>query len=585
MQSSYLARSDWDELSEEWPSEAAGSIKLGGYGSGRADSRTGDHSGDIGRTSSPHSHPAFPDSLTHSAVASVKIQSTRVSSPSAALDGRCNASSTKASEKEKSAGQLPWQKGPLKDMFTPLSLERLFNPFQPLENLNAVDRKSPSKALIHKSPPRTTSAPDKHPAIVSNIETGVRGHEQLKEKQRSGSITSSIVVKARSAQDDPVYRSRQVSSASTLLPEQQPSEKTFYDNGIDDDPRGPDDTRERHISASRDTPGFLDEPPSSLLDSCDFRDSGSDSLQHNEQTGGSGVADTNDFSEYSNAIMDAPFSFEVPLATDSVERERGSVRPFDFPPLATGSIERERGGVPPLNQTQLFQLEYDTTSRRRLSELVSQLDYFEYIPNENGAKRMRVDKEKLHSEPDKSSNIVASPSNVAGTTVLHPPAESGKTRISLNSPPHVSPPAERLKNSNSTICPSASYPNDIDFLDDVSDHATCTQAAALPETIQNHDPVPASFPTDTRDMMYTDSRRPKMVVIRNLNASAAMMAQLVDDHNMVYNEEKQCWEGNDEILRELSQDLEDSSTDAKYEDELNNMLRKGSHFEITLRKI
>lgn len=137
--------------------------------------------------------------------------------------------------------------------------------------------------------------------------------------------------------------------------------------------------------------------------------------------------------DHINNFMDTPYHHESADEVDDDWHNRRNV-------VSSSSSSK----IPvPSHQTS-----YDSTTRRRLSELVSEVVSVDYIPNKSGAKRFKVSNEEL---------------TVEGEEEQQQEQDERKDRLQ-----HHQPPLQEINQAfdqvnNYTI----DYPSDIDFLDDI----------------------------------------------------------------------------------------------------------------------
>ncbi|KAJ3282050.1 hypothetical protein HK104_011127 [Borealophlyctis nickersoniae] len=269
---------------------------------------------------------------------------------------------------------------------------------------------------------------------------------------------------------------------------------------------------------------------------------------------------------------------------------------------------------PPLDQGQLFQSEYDTVTRNHLNALVSALESPNSSQNSlsrrGSLRRSQLNERELGDAVHEGSgdgtggHTILDPefgSRSASSTTLNeetpkarnpgqvdlpieiPPSTSqhSSTRMSQTPPAAISTPfrvsdAHAIRSEREPDF--SSYPSNIDFLDDVSEGPSLSvrqhyrprtgsvPASAVVEMFTKS-PGPRETDRSAESPMRTDrsggsgsgelgfgegGRSKKMVLIRNMGGYSAMMSRLGSSCNMSYNEEKQCWEGNEDVLQEIA---------------------------------
>ena len=147
------------------------------------------------------------------------------------------------------------------------------------------------------------------------------------------------------------------------------------------------------------------------------------------------------------------------------------------------------------------------------------------------------------------------------------PIGADQANISFDDAPADPSP---IKSMNTTTH-KTEYPEDIDFLDDVSDGrqlqtdpvislANTEKESTLSSKNTHSSKSSNQLSEYSSDTSKHGSKKSRMVTIRNLNASSALMSLIADTHNMSFNNEKKCWEGPEELLSQFGSQRIDEPT-------------------------
>ncbi|TPX65554.1 hypothetical protein SpCBS45565_g05047 [Spizellomyces sp. 'palustris'] len=532
---------DWDELSEEWQ-EATDALPAETYptgpfsGSQNAEDTPGDGHAKLSTVR------VFGDQQKHSGI---------------------------------SANSRPWERSQLKDMFSPLSLERLFK-----APVGSLPDSTPSKGMasLHEAvserwADQSFSEPTHSIAIMQEETNGLHIPEEKRYPLKEPLVHWDHQIPAHAFAELSLF----------VDPDVHPKTQLADLTGLD-------------VSASR-IEGNQD--ISLSLGERSYRDrGGAPSSEGTPKKHHQHVAYWGNGSIRVSQVSQVPKRTEWPEAHKKAMLPRNSLGDHSDDPPRRPSTGRDTtlSNTSWPDGADLFQVDYDTKTRSYLDALVDELRSSKQQPQNQrrhdggDAGTNQTTSANIQVRPIASTTHYLIPShdsqlepsvsthlNHKSYTVNNAPyhSDEGETNETIDIPPSAEPAsANDCPRNVSMPADLQSYPSDIDFLEDVFENSirnshsrgTAQNSAAsveIDEQTGNHSSSPNKSSTKSESGRSSQS---KILTIRNLNSaknkSSVILSHLGASSQMRFNEDKQRWEENDGLMEEIPRSVAEGTPQA-----------------------